>query len=461
MSDNNEVTMKKDESPKRTGTAIARLENALIVDGGKTIETDFNAPKRIGLIIAFLVFGVFGLWSALMPISGAAHAPGQVSPKSFKKPIQHLEGGIIKEVLVHEGDRVGAGDVLLIMDNTQSQSQLGILDSQYKSRLAQEARLIAERDKLAAVAYPPTLAADDPVAQTEMRAQTQIFEANRTTIAGEIAVLNQRIEQLQSQAKGLESVRKSKLELASSFEAELKDFESLLKEGFADKTQLRNLERNFAATSGEAAQLAANIASTNIQIGETKLEVLQLQNRRQSEIASQLSTVQTELKDIGERMIALKDIVGRTEVRTYDPGIVNNLKVHSPGTVVPPGTVIAEIVPEKDELVVDARISPMDIDRVFVGQEAKIRMSSLNTRKVPTLYGVVTTLSADIVTDQSGASYYHARLELAPESLVDLNGEQLVPGMPAEVYIQTGSRTFLQYLMKPLSDSMATSLRED
>ena len=461
MSDNNEVLVNKDESPRPAGKAIARLENVLVVDHGNVIETDFDTPKRIGLMIAFVVFGIFGLWAALVPISGAAHAPGQVTPKSFKKPIQHLEGGIIKEVLVHDGDRVNAGDVLLIMDNTQSQSQLGILDSQYKSRLAQEVRLIAERDKLDAIAFPPALTSDDVIAQTEIRAQTQIFEANRTTLKGEIAVLEQRVEQLQSQAKGLESVRKSKLELATSFEEELKDFQSLLKEGFADKTQLRTLERNFASTSGEAAQLAANIASANIQIGETRLEMLQLQNRRQSEVATQLSNVQTELKDIGERMIALKDIVGRTEVRTYDSGIVNNLRVHSPGTVVPPGTVIAEIVPEKDELVIDAKVSPMDIDRVVVGQEAKVRMSAMNSRTVPTLYGTVTTLSADVLVDPNGATYYHARLELTPESFENLNGQQLVAGMPAEVFIQTGSRTFLQYLMKPLSDSMAGSLRED
>lgn len=461
MEENNEVLLKK-ESPKHATKAIARLENILIVDHGQTIETDFNAPKRIGLIIVFVVFGVFGLWATLVPFSGAVHAAGQVTVKSFKKPIQHLEGGIIKEVLVREGARVEAGDVLLIMDNTQAQSNLGILNSQYKSRLAQEARLIAERDKLSAVVYPATLPADDPVAQAEMRAQTQIFEARRTNLNGEIAVLEQRMEHLESQVKGLESVRASKQQLAESFGAELKDFQALVDEGFAEKTRLRELERNFASTSGEAAQLTANIASARIQIGETKLEILQLQNRLQTEIASQLSTVQTELKDIGERVIALTDVVSRTEVRTPDSGIVNNLKVHSRGSVIPAGTIIAEIVPQTDELVIDAKLSPMDIDRVAIGQETSVRMSSLNARTVPTLYGTVTNLSADVLLDPTnGSSYYSARLELTPDSLEVLEGKPLVPGMPADVFIKTPDRTFMQYLMRPLSESMARAVREE
>lgn len=461
MTDNNEVLVKK-ESPKAGGTALARLENILVVDGGDSvIEGDFNAPKRIGLIILFVVFGIFGLWSALVPISGAAHAPAQVTVKSFKKPIQHLEGGIVREVLVRDGDLVEAGDVLVVMDDTQSQSQLGIYTTQLKSKLALEARLIAQRDQLEAVVYPPELRTDDPAAQQEINAQNRIFQARKTATAGEISILQQRADQLESQISGLEAMRSSKSQLAESFQAELKDIQSLLAEGFADKNRLRELERNYSMTSAEAANLTANIASTRIQIGETRQEILQLQNRLQAEVVTQLSEVQTELQDIRERVIALTDIVSRMEIRSPDSGVVNNLRVHTPESVIPPGSILAEIVPQSDELIIEAKVSPMDIDRVAMGQQASIRMSAMNSRTVPTLYGTVTSLSADAIVDPNGATFYLARLELTPDSLEVLDGQPLVPGMPAEVFISTGSRTFLQYLMKPLTDSMARALRED
>lgn len=461
MTDNSEIMVNKD-APTAGSTALTRLENILVVDGANVIDNDFNAPKRIGLIIAFVVFGVFGLWSALVPISGAAHAPGQVTVKSFKKPIQHLEGGIVKEVRVRDGDFVQAGDVLMVMDSTQQVSQLGILTTQLKAKLAQEARLVAQRDKLAAVAYPPELQDSDPLAQQEINAQNQIFLARKTATAGEILILQQKIEQLESRVVGLEALQRSKSQLAASYQDELKDIQSLLAEGFADKNVLRQVERSYEAASGEAADLMANIASARIQISETQQEILQLQNRLHAEVVSQLAETQTELKDIRERVTALSDIVSRTELRSPDSGVVNNLKVHTPDTVVPAGSILAEIVPQSDELIIEAKVSPMDIDRVATGQEAQVRMVAMNSRTVPTLYGTVTALSADAIVDPTnGSTFYLARLELHPESLEDLRGQPLVPGMPAEVFISTGSRTFLQYLMKPITDSMARALRED
>ncbi len=462
MTDNNEVLLKK-ETPKPGGTALARLENILVIDGGTNVlEADFNAPKRIGLMIAFVVFGVFGLWAALVPISGSAHAPGQVTVKSFKKPIQHLEGGIVKEVLVRDGDSVQTGDILVVMDNTQSLSQLGILNTQLKARLAVEARLIAQRDQLDAVVYPPELQTNDPAAQKEMDAQNRIFAARKTATAGEIAILQQRVEQLESRIGGLQALQRSKSQLASSFQEELKDIQSLLDEGFADKNRLRELERSYAATSGEAADLTANIASTRIQIGETRQEILQLQNRIQAEVAMQLSEVQTELQDVRERVTALTDIVARTEIRSPDSGVVNNLKVHTPESIVPAGSIIAEIVPQSDDLIIEAKVSPMDVDRIAVGREAQVHMTSLNGRTVPTLHGIVTSLSADSITDQAtGVAFYHARLELTPQSFEDLRGQELLPGMPVDVAISTGSYTFFEYLLRPITDSMSRALRED
>jgi membrane fusion protein, epimerase transport system len=425
-------------------------------------ETEFDAPKRIGLIIAFLVFGVFGLWAAFVPLSGAVHAVGAITVKSYKKVVQHFEGGIVEEILVQNGEMVNAGDVLLVIDPTQSLAQLEIFTGQLFALTALEARLIAERDGLDAVVYPELLSAPDNKAKVEKEAQDQVFNARKATREGAIAVLNQRANQLQSQVVGLEALQESKKQLAASFSEELVEVRSLLAEGFSDKLRLREVERNHEMLVGEAAELTANIASTRIQIGEAQLEIIQTQNEFMTEVVNQLAETQSNLKDVRERVTALTDIVTRTEVRAPDSGIVNNLQVHTLGAVLSPGSPIAEIVPQTEDLVVEARVPPNDIDRVAAGQEATIRLPTFSSKSTPTLYGKVLTVSADTLADQAtGANYYLARIEITPASMTDLEGQTLVPGMPAEVFITTPSRTFLQFVMKPLSDSIARGFLED
>lgn len=426
------------------------------------IETGIEAPLRIGMTIAFLVFGVFGIWSLFAPIEGAAHAPGFITPRSYKNPVQHLEGGIVKEVLVLNGDEVQAGEVLLIMDATRPQADLEILTGQMLSLLAAEARLLAERNRQATVVWPQELSAAGTLGATEITAQTQIFDARLTAREGTVAVLNQRINQLETRVDGLRAMRESKLQLSASFQEELESVQSLLAEGFESRVRLRELERSTATLSGDAAELAAQIAATEIQVGETRLEIQQQENTFQSEVANELSQVQNQLKDVRERVTTLTDIVSRTEVRAPEAGIVNGLKVHSPGTVIHPGDMLAEIVPQNDEFVIDAMVSIADIDRVHEGQEAMIRLPTFNSRTTPTLYGHVLSVSADSVQNpQNGATYYQARITVDEASLAEVETLVLVPGMPAEVLISTGSRTFMQYLAKPLTDSWARSFRED
>lgn len=440
--------------PRRPATT-----NATLVP---TFETGFETPRRIGLTIAFLVFGVFGMWAAFAPIDGSAHAMGFVTVKSYKKVIQHLEGGIVSEIRVQNGDSVNAGDILLVMDPTQPLAQLEISSAQQMALTALESRLIAERDNLDAVIYPAALQLPDSKARIEMEAQDQIFRARKTAREGAQAVLGQRIEQLESRVDGLQALQASKRVLAASFDAELQDTRVLLAEGFSDKLRLRELERNHASLSGEAAELAATIAATEIQIGETRLEMLQQEYEFQNEVANMLADTQNKQKDIVERVNALTDIVARTEVRAPVAGVVNGLQFHTEGGVIPPGTPIAEIVPQGEDFVIDARVQLIDIDRVAVGQQAMIRMSAYNTQSVPTLFGTVLNVSADSHLDEAtGASYYQARLELNPESLAALEGFVLLPGMPAEVFIESGSRTLLQYLMKPLTNAAARSFIED
>jgi len=252
------------------------------------VITSMESPKRAGLTLFFLVFGVFGIWAAVAPLDSAAHAPGTVAVRSYKKIVQHLEGGIVSEIRAQNGDFVNKGDPLLILDDTQPLSQLEIVNSQFVADKTLESRLIAERDSLNTVSYPQILLNGEFDASAEIDAQNQIYEARKIALEGGIEVLQQRIEQLQSGLVGLKALKASKEELAKSYAEELEDVRALLEDGFSDRTRLRGLERNYATLQGEAAELTANIASNKIQIGETRLLILQEEKEFRNEVIAQL-----------------------------------------------------------------------------------------------------------------------------------------------------------------------------
>ncbi len=424
-------------------------------------NTSIKTPVRIGLTIFALVFGVFGGWAALAPIDGAAYAVGEVKVESQNKSVQHLEGGIIAEILVGNGDLVEAGQPLIHLDRTQPQAQLEVAYTQHTANLVREARLVTERNRADAIEWPPVLDRDDPATREEIEAQTEIFAARKAALEGNIEVLQQRIGQLENRVVGMRAMRESRNLLAESYQAELNDTRSLLEEGFSDRIRLRELERNYANFSGEAAELAANIASTEVQIGETRLQILQIEKDFRNEVAAEFAETRTNLNDLEERIVALEDVVARTVIRAPDGGYVAGMQTHTLGGVISPGMIIANIVPKDDELVIEAQVSPNDIDRVALNQFANVRFSAFGSM-TPTISGEVTNLSADSFQDQNtGISYYVAEIKVAPESLDGLGGLVLMPGMPAEVFITTGARTFLQYLFKPFSDAVARSFRED
>ena len=425
------------------------------------VDTNMEVPKRVGLTVLFLVFGVFGVWSAVAPLDGAARAPGTVMVKSYSQVVQHLEGGIISEIMVRDGDRVTAGEPLLTIDNTQAQAQLEIANAQFIGLKAREARLMAERDKLDRVSYPTDLDSGINGVRQEIEAQDEIFRSQKAALEGSVDVLEQRIEQLQSKLIGLAALKASKEELAASFSEELADVEALLSQGFSDKQKLRELERAVATLEGEAAELSANISSTEVQIGETRLQIIQTEHEFHNDVVNQLGETQTGLNDSNERVNALGDIVRRTVVRAPVAGIVTGMQFHSVNGVIGPGTPIASIVPQNEELIVEAQVSPNDIDRVALGMEATIRFSAFGS-SVPTITGKLINLSADrLVDQQTGMPYYQSQIEVTEEGRTDLGNLVLLPGMPAEVFITTGSRTFLQYLFKPFTNALARTFIED
>jgi len=427
------------------------------------VKTKDGSIRWIGFIILFLTFGVFGTWSYFAPIDSAALAPGYVTVKFNSKTVQHLEGGIIRRLFTQEGKKVASGDILIELDDTQIKAQKEIVLGQYVSAKALEARLLAEQKKMTHVVYPDViqLGTDVRVKET-IRIQNDIFTARKQTSKGERSVLEQRIELLNSKYLGQQAQKESNQQLEHSFSEEIEELKGLLAEGFADKQHLRERQRQYINVQGTIAELSAELATIKIQIGETKLQIIQLGKEVDEEVANLLAQVQSELYDVTEKLTAIEDRLERTLVRAPVNGTVISLMVHTEGGVVSPGTAILNIVPDGEALTVSAQISPMDIDRVSVGLEAEIRFSGFNQATTPKLFGAVINLSADrLINEQTGMPYYQAQLDLLPASIQDLVGLELLPGMPAEVLISTGERTLLQYLAKPVTDAFARAFLED
>jgi epimerase transport system membrane fusion protein len=426
------------------------------------LKTDYTPIRNMGLVIVFSTIVFFGVWSMTAPIDSSALAPGVIAVKSHKKSIQHLDGGIVKKLFVKAGDLVKAGDVLIKLDDTQINAQLEISKGLYISLLAQQARLIAERDQLSKIIYPEILNDHSVRIAKAKQIQQQIFVTRKSTYQGEISVLKQRIEQLQFKIEGLEQQQLSNQALVASYQEEIDDLKELLSDGFADRRRLREIQRNHTLKVGEIAELKSDIASTNIKIGETKLQILQIEKEFQEGIAAQLGETNAKLIDAEERVTALSDKVVRTEIKAPVGGRVMGMMIHTEGGVILPGRPILDIVPQNEELIVDARVSPMDIDRVHVGLVAQVRLSAFKQALTPVVEGKLITLSADrLMDEQTGMPYFSAQIELTPESLVKLENFELLPGMPAEVLINTGERTVFEYLTQPVSNAFARGFIED
>ena len=428
-----------------------------------TVITDDKPIRIIGMLILLATFGFFSLWSYLAPIDGAALAPGFITVKSHKRTVQHLDGGIVSSILVKDGDIVKTGDVLLVLDGTETRAQLEVLRGQAITLTSQIARLEAERNKLSQIKFPEILNnLNDPRVIEARQSEAEIFQARRNAFEGEVSVLKQRISQLSTQINGFKAQRSSKQTLSESFGEEAHDLKELLAEGFADKNRLRESERQYTSTAGEIASLTSQIAASEIQIGETRLEIMQLEKKFQEDVAGKLSETQSQLYDINQRLNAMTDKVTRIEIKAPVDGRVMGLSMHTLGGVILAGNPILDIVPQKEELVIDAQVSPMDIDRISIGLIAEVRFSAFNQALTPATEGKVIGLSADrIVNEKDGSSYYKAQVELTPESLQKLSNFELVPGMPVEVMIKTGERTVVEYLMQPITDIFARSFRED
>ena len=424
------------------------------------LESD-RSLRRFGYWVIAVIFGGFGSWAAFAPLESAAIGRGLVEVEGATKAVQHFEGGIVAEIFVSNGDYVSEGEALVKLDPTFAQSEQSRIQGKLWAARALVDRLVSERDGLTEVEFQSwLLETSDERAQSALLSERALFEARQATMLGEAAVLEQQISQLKSQKEGLLIVLSEKEKVADSLRVEATELSELLSEGYVDKRRILELDRALAQTLGELAELNAGVAATEVAIDEAKLKILQLNKRFKTEVVDSLAEAQEVLYDMQQRLLATSDRLARTLITSPTSGYVLGLKANVSGAVVSPGEALLEVVPDIDALVVDAKMSPMDIDRIRIGQEAEVRFAVF--KDAYTVSGVLEKVSADSVIDEAtGEQYFEAKVALLEEDLALLGDYQLVPGMPAEVVVKTGTRTFIGYLTSPLSRMFENSLSQD
>lgn len=431
---------------------------------GSLTEMGLRLPIALGFTVIALFFGGFLGWAAIAPLGSAAIAVGIVSVESNRKTVQHLEGGIVGRIAVKDGDKVEAGQVLVVLDETQPRASLDLLQVRIMAADALKSRLLAERGNHDAISFPDQLASrrsDAKVAEI-ITGQINIFAARRKAQAGQVAILNQQIKQLSEEINGLKGVIASENARLKLIGEEITDLSGLVEKGLAPRRQLRALQRRQAEIEGSLSQNRSGIAEAMQSIAQTRLQIVELTTAKINEVTLELREVQADLYDLEERAGAAEDILRRTEIRAPLEGTVVNLQVHTAGGVIAPGAPLLDIVPSQDRLIIEARVNPIDIDIVHVGLQAQARFTALSQRRTQPVEGIVTALSADRLVDQrSGEDYYLARVEIRDDLEKKLGGAALLPGMQAEVMIVTGERTALEYFLKPLTSSINRAFRED
>lgn len=421
---------------------------------------------KLGFGAVAAIFGGVLLWSIVAPIDGAVIASGRVVVESNRKAIQHLEGGIIDEILVREGERVEADEVLVKLEDTLSAANLALIDGQLSELYARRARLEAERDGEDAPAAPrgvEAVLADASFAE-KFAGQKGLFEARRRTRVTQVNLLSERFVQQNERITGLEAQIASLREQRALIEDELAAVRDLYEKGFAPLTRLRALERESTRLAGERGALRASVAEATSIIAEANLEIERLREAVREEAITELRDLEVSVTELEERRIAAVAALDRTEIRAPQAGRVLGLSVHTVGGVIAPGAPLMEIVPFGDRLQVAARVAPQDIDKVRAGQETLVRFSAFGARQTPEATGVVKTVSADSFVDETtGIPYFLVVVDIPQGEELEtlLAGAALVPGMPVEAFIRTGSRPAISYLLKPLTDSLARSMREE
>ena len=423
-----------------------------------------RTPILVGLAALIILIGGLGLWSVSARIAGAVVASGTVEVESNRQVIQHPEGGVVGEILARDGASVAAGDVVLRFDDRLLRSELSIVEGQYFETLARTARLEAEREEADDVIFPDALiarAATSAEASNQMQGQERLFQARRSSRAQQIEQLQEQARQIGNQIEGTEAQLVALGAQQRLIAQEIADQQSLLDRGLAQASRLSALQREDARLLGEIGQLEANIAQFRGEIAGLKLEELGLGTTLREEAITQLRDLEAREIELAERRLALLDRLSRMEVRTPVSGRVLDSQVFAIRAVVQPASPILYVVPQGQPLIINARVPPIHIDQVQIGQDASLRFTALDQRLTPEITGTVSNLSADALIDQvTGQPYFAAQITPLEDDLGKLGDQELLPGMPVEAFIKTDERTPLAYLTKPLTDYFTKAFRE-
>ncbi len=421
-------------------------------------------PLITGFVTLAVLLGGFGFWSVGTTISGAVVASGQIEVESHRQVVQHPDGGVVESIAVKEGDTVKAGDLLIKLDGATLRSELAIVEGQLFEIRARRARLTAERDGLSQITFPPDLneiAATRPEVAEQMQGQVHLFDARVETLTKQIGQMTERRAQIESRIDGIEAQIDSQTQQLALINKELTDQQSLLDKGLAQASRVLALQREAARMLGQRGELDASKAQAQENISEIDIETLRLSAAHREEANTQLRDIGSQELELAERRRALTEKIARLEIRAPASGIVLAMQVTTPRSVLRPADPVTYIVPQDRPLVITAQVSPLQIDEVFAGQEAKLHFAAFSSRTAPELIGHVTVVSADALVDQnSRSSYYRVEIEPNEGELAKLDGLTLLPGMPVEAFIKTGDRTPLAYMIKPLTDYFQKAFRE-
>jgi HlyD family secretion protein len=462
---------------------IGRCRNGLMAGAAFVLDRDGAAPPadgadhslqtgvrwafehelRVGLRV-LLVGGILGGgWAAFVPLAGAVVVPGNLVVQSNVKNIQHPTGGVVADIDVQDGSRVQTGELLLRLDATQARAGLQMVSKQLDELGAKIARLVAERDGLARIEVPVELAsrAGNETVKSLLASEDSLFKARLTARQSQKDLLQGRVAQLAEEIVGLEAQLDSKARQLELIASELTGVQELYDKHLVPLTRLTTLQRESARLDGERGQIVSSIAETKSKIGETQLQMLRADQDFRTDVVKELGEAQGKEAELVERSVSARDLLDRIEIHAPVAGIVHQLAAHTIGGVIRAGDTIMEIVPDTEDLQIEARLQPKDIDQVRTGQSAFVRFSAFNQRVTPQLTGSVSYVSADTSRDQqTNAPYFTVRVVLSDQERRRLAGQQLVPGMPAEVFMQTRSRTMMSYLFKPIADQMRRAFVE-
>jgi len=431
----------------------------------KPAKEPYDKFLHMGFIGIFLLLGIGLVWGSLAQIKGAVIAPGVVVVEGKPKTLQHLDGGIVGEIFVKDGEAVMEGDVVMRLDPTMLDANEDLVNTRLRETMARVARLEAERDNLSSINWPAELLStrDDPMVASAMLGQEKLFNARRVAASGQVQQLQQRIAQFKDQIDGLNSLISSKENQALKIREEADAKRTLVEKGWLAKPVILTLEREELRLQGDVANHQSEIARIMNSISETDVQILQLRRERQAEVLTELRQADTEASDFKEQLTTASDQLRRIDVIAPVSGKVHNMTVTTLGGVVAPGQEIMQIIPADDRLIIEAQVEPADIDQIYAGQKTTVRLSAFNMRTTPEMNGLVIQSSPDRIIDQvTGMPYYSVKIEIPTDELARLpENLTLLPGMPAESFMQTDSRSVLSYILKPATDAMDHTFREE